>query len=170
MNQILWRDIQGYEGFYQISNIGIVRSLDRKIQVKKGYSKLKGRNLKPRLNRYGYLIVNLSKDGKERTFSIHRLGALAFLKNTYNKRCINHKNGIKTDNNIINLEWVTHLENNVHAIKFGLKKYKNIIDQCSGKTYNSISQAAKHTGISYSKLKRIFCLGQANNTCLQLVA
>lgn len=170
MEEIFWKDVPGYAGFYEVSNHGIIRSLNRTIDVLSIKKTLKGIILKQRKDRNGYLIVTLSKEGVEKTYACHRLCASAFLNNEFNKRCINHINGIKTDNRIENLEFATHGENNLHAIKHGLKPYKKLVNVCSGAAYDSMSEAAKANDISYSKLKRIFCMGQKNDTCLRLAA
>ena len=90
-----WRDIEGYEGLYQISNLGRVRSFKRN----------KVRVLKPVANKYGYLIVNLRKNNSLKTLSIHRLVAQAFLPNPNNFPQVNHKDEDKTNNIVSNLEW-----------------------------------------------------------------
>lgn len=170
MNQIEWKDVPGYEGYYEINNIGQVRSLERIIEAGTFTRLLKGKVLKQRINKYGYLITDLSRNGVSKTFEVQRLMGLTFLQKLMDKNCVNHINGIKTDNRIENLNWMSHSENNVHAIKNGLKTYTKVLDVCTGVTYNSISDAAKHTQLSYSKLKRIFSLGQTNDTCLRLTA
>jgi hypothetical protein len=120
----LWRDINNYECLYQVSSIGNVRSLNRSVyhSGNKSQSRIKGKLLKPRINNRGYWDLRLSKDGKRRTHFIHRLMGEAFLSNPFKKSEINHKNGIKTDNRLENLEWVTHSENMIHAFKLGLCK------------------------------------------------
>jgi hypothetical protein len=109
----VWRDVIGYEGMYQVSDHGRIRSL------KFG----KERILKPDKHKDGYLIVNLYKD-KISKYLIHRLVCLNFLDNPENKEQINHINGIKTDNRLINLEWVTPSENIKHAVETGLINIK----------------------------------------------
>ena len=84
------------------------------------YSSKSRRLITERLNNKGYKIVNLSIDGKCKTFSVHRLIAQAYIPNPDNLSAINHKNGIKTDNRIENLEWVTFSENTTHAVATGL--------------------------------------------------
>lgn len=115
-------DIPGHEGYYQVSNYGNVRSLDRVIKEKTAKTQtLKGRILKPRINRGGYYYVGLRKNGTKATFAIHQLVAQAFLDNPDNKPIVNHINGIKTDNNVNNLEWATYSENLSHAYNTGLR-------------------------------------------------
>lgn len=93
----VWKDVEGYEGLYQVSSLGRIRSLDRVIIVK-------GKIMSP-VNRNGYSRIRLKKDGKGQNFSIHRLVASAFLPNPKNLPEVNHKNEIKTDNSVENLEW-----------------------------------------------------------------
>ena len=117
-----WLDILNYEGYYQVSNYGNVRSLDRIIKDKNGRTQtIKGKVLKLRINSGGYYCVGLSKNGNKATFSVHQLIAQAFIPNPENKRTVNHINGIKTDNNLSNLEWATYSENLVHAYDCGLR-------------------------------------------------
>lgn len=116
-------DIQGYEGYYQVSNYGNVKSLDRVIKEKTGKTQtLKGRILKPRINPGGYYYVGLGKNGTRATFAIHQLVARAFIPNPNKKRTINHINGNKLSNSVSNLEWSTYSENLEHAYKTGLRQ------------------------------------------------
>tara|TARA_R110002020_G_scaffold51712_1_gene146201 strand:- start:241 stop:762 length:522 start_codon:yes stop_codon:yes gene_type:complete len=112
-NKELWRDIPNFKGKYQVSNNGRVKSLNYKRSKKEGF-------LKPSTSR-GYEHVELSLRGKSYTMSVHRLVCIAFLENIENKTCVNHIDGVKTNNNLNNLEWCTHSENNIHAIKKGLR-------------------------------------------------
>lgn len=115
-------DIPKCEGYYQVSNHGNVRSLDRVIKEKTGKTQtLKGRILKPRINRGGYYYVGLRKNGSKATFAIHQLVAQAFIPNPKNKRTVNHIDGNKLNNNVTNLEWATYSENLEHAYKTGLR-------------------------------------------------
>lgn len=113
----IWRDIKGYEGLYQVSNLGNVKSLTYK-------NTKQIRNRRPYKNKNGYLRVELSKNGKKKKVSIHRLVAQAFILNTDNKPEVNHKNGIKADNRADNLEWVEPKENIRHAIISGLTQQR----------------------------------------------
>lgn len=106
-----WRDIKGYEGKYQISNMGNVVSL--KYHRGKRSKLLKPRYPKPPHNEYGYVV--LSKDNKVRHFYLHRLVAEHFVSNPDNKAYVNHKDGDKHNNTAANLEWVTPLKNNLHS-------------------------------------------------------
>jgi hypothetical protein len=116
----MWKDIAGYEGLYQISNFGNVKSLPKKKGCGIGYTQ-KERVLKAASNGQ-YLFVVLRKDRKSKMHYVHRLVAQAFIANPNNKSDINHLNGKKTDNRVSNLEWATRQENIIHAYKNGLEK------------------------------------------------
>jgi hypothetical protein len=110
MGNEIWKDVYGYEGLYQISNLGNVRS-NYKL-------------LTPQKTRFGYMKIRLSINNVRKGFFMHRLVAIAFIENKENKRCVNHKDGIKTNNNVDNLEWATHSENERHAYLNGLQPSK----------------------------------------------
>lgn len=115
MNEEVWVDIKGYEGIYQISNLGRVRSLDRWINHIRGEKIIKGKLLKPN-NCKGYLSVDLCKDGKRNHIKIHRLVAEAFIPNPEDKPCVDHINTNPSDNRVENLRWVTYRENNLNPL------------------------------------------------------
>lgn len=114
-----WKDIAGFEGMYQVSNVGQVRSLDR--VDNRGY-KQKGRTVKPSTSK-GYQNAHLCKLSKYTTISIHRLVALAFISNPDNRPQVNHIDGNKQNNHISNLEWATAKENINHAWDNGLSNH-----------------------------------------------
>lgn len=102
----IWKPIKGYEGFYEVSNLGRVRSLDRVIEYSNGRRIFtKGKILKPILNYHGYLTVNLKRNSTIKVCQIHRLVMLNFVENTFNLPMINHKDECKTNNHISNLEY-----------------------------------------------------------------
>ena len=98
----IWKDIEGYEGIYQVSNLG---------RVKRYYKNSKEKLLKLQLHRTGYLRVILCKEGRMKTCRVHRLVAKAFIPNPDNKPEVNHKDEDKTNNKVENLEWMTRREN-----------------------------------------------------------
>lgn len=151
-----WRDVVGYEGIYQVSNMGNVRSLH--------YGRCKLRVL--RKNRNGYLAVDLCKNYKIQNFRVHRLVALAFIPNPNNYGDVNHKNEDKTDNRVENLEWCTRKYNNNYGTRNNrhsatvkgnrFSKRRSVIEcDVNGNfiaEYESIAAAARSKGISTSTI------------------
>nr|WP_317632983.1 NUMOD4 domain-containing protein [uncultured Flavobacterium sp.] len=123
-----WKPVFGFEGYYEVSDIGRCRSVERDIiynndeKTRKGV--WKGKILKPTLKEDGYLRYNLSKEGKITRILAHRMVALAFLQNPENKRVVNHKDSIRHNNVLNNLEWATDSENVLHSYKKGNRKEK----------------------------------------------
>ena len=117
----IWLPIIGYEEIYEVSNYGILRSLDRIVKYKNGKKCFhKGRIIKQSKDEDGYYIVSLCKNGDQITQKIARLVAIHFIPNLENKPEVNHKDGIKTNNRVNNLEWSTEKENSQHAHDLGL--------------------------------------------------
>jgi len=140
------KEIPGYEN-YIITDVSQVFNVKRK------------KLIKLQLDKDGYLVVQLWKNSKAKKFKMHRLVAMAFIPNPENKPQVNHINGIKYDNSIENLEWVTQSENMLHAYKIGLQKpndkqkesasklhAKLVLNTENGVYYKSIKEAAKFYG------------------------
>lgn len=115
----IWKDIAGYEGLYQVSNFGDVKSLNYNHT---GSAKI----LAKKKHKSGYITVMLCKDGEHKNKSVHILVATAFIENRENSPCVNHIDGDKSNNTACNLEWVTYSQNTRHAIKFGLRSDSNM--------------------------------------------
>lgn len=171
-----WRDVVGFEGLYVISNLGKLKSIDRKIKTKDGWCFFrKGIDITIRKNNFGYYDTRLCKNGSKKSVFLHRIIAEAFIPNPDNLPMINHINGIKTDNRIENLEWVSASENSKHAYDVGLRKnprhsHRQVIDTCINKLYASIREAATANNIPYNHCKNILKGVAKNHTCLQLAA
>lgn len=141
----LWRDIPNYEGLYQVSNYGQVKSLKQR----------KEKLLKQAKEKNGYYSVSLNKDGNSETNTIHRLVAKAFIENPNNYPCVNHKDGNKGNNCVDNLEWVNHSKNMKHAYKTRLTqgpiKRVNQYDLEGNyiKTWKSITEARQELNIGF---------------------
>jgi hypothetical protein len=114
------RAIPGFDGYAATAD-GRIRSLDRTRRYKgSSICAVRGRWLKPATDRKGYRVVVLQKHGKGFAVRVHRAVALAWIPNPENKPCINHKDGVKANNAITNLEWCTVSENALHAVRTGL--------------------------------------------------
>lgn len=113
----IWKDVKGYEGFYQISNLGNVRRLKVWDVNKKGYRE-RVRKLSPTSNgKGGYLIVGLMKGGRRKNHYVHRMVAEAFIENPNNYPQVNHIDYDRKNNNAKNLEWCTSRQNTIHSIE-----------------------------------------------------
>jgi len=115
-----WKDIEGYEGLYKISDSGLVLTLGRKAFCGHGYRITKDKLLKQKLDRYGYTVVYLIKDGKMKTKKLHRLLMETFVGKS--SLTVNHKDGNKNNNLLTNLEYLSSSDNLKHAHKLGLFK------------------------------------------------
>ena len=144
----IWKNVVGFEEQYEISNLGNLRSKERFVKHWRGGERKYKSNVKNiRLNDKGYFRCNLKNEGKRYDFTIHKLVALAFLPNEENKPFVNHKNGIKTDNRVENLEWCSASENVTHAVKNRLIKTK-LTDEQAKEIFNS--------HLSHRKLAKLY--------------
>jgi hypothetical protein len=108
----VWKDVPGYENLYQASTMGRLKSVPDQSGK---YSFRLGNVLKRRIGKAGYPYYTVFNSGNSKTVKEHRMVAIAFIPNPENKPCVNHINGIKHDNRVENLEWVTYSENSLHA-------------------------------------------------------
>ncbi len=135
MTKEIWKEIEGYEGLYKVSNLGNVQNR-------------KGKKIKSFLGKaWKYKYVVLCKDKNQKSMTIHRLIAAAFISNPGSKPCVNHIDGDKHNNDVSNLEWCTHSENTSHAYKIGLCK--------PGKTCFKKGEMHKLVKLSKFQIQRI---------------
>lgn len=167
----IWRPVVGYEGYYEVSNLGRVKSLSKTWFTGKDgcVKKYKPDTILVNTISSQYFKVLLQKNKTRKNKLVHRLVAEAFIQNLENKPCVNHKNGIKTDNRVENLEWVTYRDNIIHAFENGLTPIykgkdhplfgrvgpsaKSVRCIKTGKTWISAKEAAKDLGIPHSTLR-----------------
>ena len=149
----IWKDIEGYEGLYQVSNLGRVKSLNRDHQANSRWGKTMKRVIKEKLlkeDKTGrYLRVSLSKNGIKQRFSINRLVAQAFIPNIKNKPQVNHKDGNRDNNQVENLEWCTAKENMQHA------RSNNLITNIPIGENHPSSKLSKKNAIKIKKIAKI---------------
>jgi len=176
MNEI-WKPIKDYEQYYEVSNLGNVRTISRIIYYPNGkHRTIKQKQLSKQIYGAGYYKVDLMN----KINYVHRLVALTFIPNPENKPTVNHIDGDKLNNNILNLEWATYSENNKHATdnnlrqspwtgKFGndnpnskpiiqLDKHDNYVNE-----FSNAREAERLTGISYKHIS-CCCLGKRKTT------
>ena len=150
MKEEVWKDIQGYEGLYQISNMGRVKSVERMKWNGRGYRIVAERILKGRSTKKGYLQVQLHQDGKGKWYLVHRLAAIAFIPNPYNLPEVNHKDEDKKNNCVQNLEWCSsqyNMEYSHGKAIIGINKVNGLILE-----FSSAHEAERQTGIKQGNI------------------
>lgn len=175
----VWLKIKKYP-YYEASNLGNIRSINR-VVMRCGFQLNRtGVILTPTLNDNGYYIVSLYNKKTNRHERVHRLVASTFIENMQKKKTVNHKNGVKTDNRVENLEWATHSENHKHAYANNLMKpahlgksgedslkFKNVSQYTKNgeyiKTFHSARVADAETGVSYKHISCV-CNGKRKTT------
>lgn len=179
----MWKPIRGYEGYYEISDAGEVKSIDRIVRDTKGkregkIHRVSGRIMKQTLTsgkgrNDGYLVVNLHKDGISDVVPVHLLVAQTFLENTQGLPTVNHIDGNKQNNRVSNLEWASYSDNNTHALRTGLRKPRGtpIVQYTKdGKligVYKSTYEASRVTGLSFNNISH--CLNGRAKTAYGFV-
>src|SRR5699024_63540 len=158
----IWKDVEDFEGLYQISNLRRVMTLPKEKRFPKtGQIQLFDKKIM-KLNKAGrnreYLQIHFNKDGKRRRFYVHRLVALHFCDNFFEGAQVNHKDGIKTNNRADNLEWVTSSENMKHAHENKLISKRTIGKRVklSEKDVEEIINLRKEKGLTYKELAALF--------------
>lgn len=148
----IWKDIKGYEGLYQVSSLGRVKSLPRDRGNQYSWMEI------IKSQRKGiYLSVTLFKEGVRSVRPVHQLVAETFLKTNPEKPFVNHINEIKYDNRLINLEYVTHIQNCNHgtAIERSSEKRRKPVKCSNGEIYEGVNSAAKILGLHPSKISNV---------------
>ena len=160
----IFKDIPGYEGLYQISNLGIVKALCRKTFNYKGFYMLNEKIMTPCVSG-GYYKISLSKNNNRKSFLVHQLVAMGFLNHTIcgHKIVVDHKNDNKLDNRLENLELITQRENSYRTQGNYSSKYKGVcwsLEKNKWKSYIRINGKIKHLG--YFKCELVAAIAYQN--------
>ena len=154
----MYKAIKGYEGFYEVNEFGQIRSVDRIVKLQNGSTrKLNGKELKPSMDKGGYAMVHLNKNGIVKTCKVHRLVADEFLPNPDSLPEIHHKNHDRKDNRMENLKWVSRSEQMddhwIAAISNGTKL--RVVGHGIDKIYNSSKEVERELGIHNTNVLRV---------------
>jgi hypothetical protein len=158
----LWRPVPGFELSYEVSSFGRIKSIDR-FSVGVVSQKLKGKVLKLSVSNSGYYFCTLRKDNTPYGLFIHRLVALAFIENPGSKTQVNHIDGDKLNNHVLNLEWNTPRENQKHAELIGLKNYSynsggnNVFAKVNSDNA-AVMRELRASGMSYRAIAKEVCV------------
>lgn len=151
----IWKDVKDYEDLYQVSDLGRIRSKDHRVPCKGGKTRLvSGKIRKQQLNPKGYAVAVLSKDNKLKTFTVHQLVAQAFIPGFQKGNELNHKNGIKSDPRLSNLEESNPSHNQLHAVrngltpKVGISQFHNVTYLKNPKAKSKWAGSIRHNGKS----------------------
>lgn len=175
MQTDIWKEIKDFEGYYIINKDGVIMGVDREIpDIRVGRRRIRGQVLCTYKNKDGYIRCQLWKGKKANNLFIHRLLAETFIENIYQKQDVNHKNGIRYDNRLENLEWMTRSENVQHGYRsngrkptrYWLGKGGDIRHFCkkvecvtTGIIYRSVTEAAIDLGIDFRVVSAV-CLNK----------
>lgn len=166
----IWKDVVGYEGYYQVSNLGRVKSLDRYVQRGQGTRLVHGRILNQAVNTNGYLRVILSRGNKTKNTLVHRLVAEAFIPNPEHAAVVDHIDNNRQNNSVSNLRWCTQSENIEKSYRQGRRtsvfnldaiQQKRIasvskpVIRSDGMSYKSVSEAASDLGVTWSAISHV---------------
>lgn len=167
----IFKEINGYEGYYEVSNFGNVRSIERTVNGFKGVRIMKSRILSPGKQKSGYLYVTLSKDNSQKTFRIHRLVAETFISNPNNYSDVDHIDENKENNYAENLQWLSHSNNSSKSNK-GICRKDNSMgnnprarkvycyeDGVLVKEYSCLKECSNDIKMNYSTARKKFRLG-----------
>lgn len=159
----IWKDVEGYEGFYQVSNMGRVRSIERRLNDGRIYG---GRILEQKQVRNGYMQVHVSKDNKGKYLSVHRLVARAFVPGFVEGADVNHKDEDKTNNRVDNLEWCSHSYNSQYGHRNDTMVEQRSLevvmmseDGSTIREFPSLREAARASGVSAAHICQV-CKGE----------
>lgn len=165
----IWKDIEGYEGHYKVSNFGQIISIDRKVSYRSSQKQVNERLIKFAVHKKtGYQMCTLVNNKIKKQVTVHRVVAKAFIPNPDNKPEVNHINGIKTDNRSKNLEWVTSRENSIHSFKMKLQVCEKGEDRYNSKLKSEQVFCIKYLLFDFTDkdLSKIF---NVSASCIRLI-
>lgn len=164
----IWKDVIGFEGFYQVSNMGRIKRLSGLVEVNGGHKEVKEYILKQSRRSDNYMSVTMSGGGKRKTRLVARIVAENFIENLEFKKEVNHISGDKSDNSVKNLEWTTRKENAEHASKNGLmsKGEKHGVSKLKEFEVKDIRKLYKNGGISQTKIAKKYSVTQHTVWCI----